>query len=101
MDHLAYQKCLNNLGMGGSTYPFLMVNWLSIVCLVTQLCPTLCDTMNFSPSGSSVLGIFQARLLELVAISFCKAEYSNQLSFFSFFVIFLVVAPWLVMCVFV
>ena len=32
-------------------------------------CPTLCDPMDCSPPGSSVHGIFQARVLEWVAIS--------------------------------
>ena len=31
---------------------------------VTQLCPTLCDPMDCSLPGSSVHGIFQARVLE-------------------------------------
>ena len=30
---------------------------------VTQLCPTLCDPMDCCLSGSSVHGIFQARVL--------------------------------------
>ena len=30
-------------------------------CIVTQLCPTLCDPMDYSPPGSSVHWIFQAR----------------------------------------
>ena len=34
-----------------------------------QSCPTLCDPMNCSPPGSSVHGIFLARILEWVAIS--------------------------------
>ena len=38
------------------------------LCLVTQLCPTLWDPMDCSPSGSSVHGIFQTRILERVAI---------------------------------
>ena len=33
-----------------------------------QLCPTLCGPMDCSPSGSSVLGIFQARILEWIAM---------------------------------
>ena len=37
---------------------------------VTQSCPTLCDPMDCSPPGFSVQGIFQARVLEWVAISF-------------------------------
>ena len=41
------------------------------MCLVTKCgCPTLCDTMNCSPPGSSVYEISQARILEWVAISF-------------------------------
>ena len=42
---------------------------------VSQLCLTLCDPMDCSLPGSSVHGIFQARILERVAISF-----SNSLS---------------------
>ena len=40
--------------------------------LVAQLCPTLCDSMDFNPPGSFVHGIFQARILEWVAISFSR-----------------------------
>ena len=36
---------------------------------VAQSCPTVCDPMDCSPPGSSVHGIFQARILEWVAIS--------------------------------
>jgi len=39
-------------------------------CSITQSCPTLCDSMDCSPPGSSVHGILQARILEWVAISF-------------------------------
>ena len=39
---------------------------------VTQLCLTLCDPMDCSLPGSSIHGIFQARILEWVAISFSK-----------------------------
>ena len=35
-----------------------------------QLCPTLCDPIDSSPPGSSVHGIFQARVLEWGAIAF-------------------------------
>ena len=37
---------------------------------VAQSCLTLSDTMECSPPGSSVHGIFQARVLEWVAIAF-------------------------------
>ena len=39
------------------------------VCSVVQLCLTLCNPMDCSLPGSSVHGIFQARILERVAIS--------------------------------
>ena len=39
-----------------------------------QSCPTLCDPMDCSPPGSSVHGIFQARVLEWVAISFYRGS---------------------------
>ena len=47
--------------------------YLTVCCLVTKLCPTLCDPMGCSPPGSSVHGISQARTLEWVAISFSNA----------------------------
>ena len=37
-----------------------------------QSCPTLCDPMDCSLPGSSVHGIFQARVLEWGAIAFSK-----------------------------
>ena len=39
---------------------------------VAQSWPTLCDLMDCSPPRSSVSGIFQARVLEWVAISFSR-----------------------------
>ena len=41
---------------------------------VAQSCPTLSDPMDCSPPGSSVHGIFQARVLEWVAIAFSKSN---------------------------
>jgi len=41
---------------------------------VAQLCPTLSDPMDCSPPGSSIHGIFQARVLEWDAIAF--SDYS-------------------------
>ena len=41
-----------------------------ITCVKSlQSCPTLCDSVDCSPSGSSSHGILQARILEWVAIS--------------------------------
>ena len=42
--------------------------------LVAQLCLTLWDPMYCSPPGSSVHGIFHARILEWVAISFSRGS---------------------------
>ena len=39
---------------------------------VTQSCPTLCDPMDSSLPGSSIHGIFQARVPEWVAVSFSR-----------------------------
>ena len=41
---------------------------------VAQSCPTLSDPMDCSPPGSSVHGIFQARVLEWVAIAFSERD---------------------------
>jgi len=38
-----------------------------------QSCPTLCDPIDGSPTGSPIPGILQARTLEWVAISFSNA----------------------------
>ena len=38
--------------------------------LATQSCLTLCDPVDCSPSGPSVLEILQARILKRVAFSF-------------------------------
>ena len=42
--------------------------------LVTQSCPTLWNPMNCSPSGSSVHGSLQTRILEWVIISFSRGS---------------------------
>ena len=47
---------------------------LICVCPVAQSCPTVCDPMDCSPPGSSVHGIFQARILEWVAIFFSRGS---------------------------
>ena len=47
---------------------------LSCCVLVAQSCPTLCDPMDYSPPGSSVHGILQARILEWVAMPFSRGS---------------------------
>ena len=47
----------------------LKISWQKVWSEVAQLCQTLCDPMDGSLPGS-IHGIFQARILEWVAISF-------------------------------
>ena len=42
---------------------------IKCVCSIALLCLTLCNPMGYSPPGSSVHGILQARILEQVAIA--------------------------------
>ena len=51
------------------------MKWSEVKCSeVAQSCPTLCDPMDYSLPGSWVHGIFQARVLEWVDISFCRGS---------------------------
>ena len=45
---------------------------------VAQSCPTLGDPMDCSLPGSSVHGIFQARVLEWGAIAFSRKQYMQR-----------------------
>ena len=47
---------------------------LHIESEVAQSCLTLCYRVEYSPPGSSVRGIFEARILEWVAISFSRGS---------------------------
>ena len=62
-------------------------NWDASILLITEFTPphgtlvccapsclTVCDPMDCSPPGSSVHGIFQARVLEWVAISYSRGS---------------------------
>ena len=48
---------------------------LPFSCSVAKLCPTLCNPMDCSQQGSSVHGIFQARILKRIAISFSRGSF--------------------------
>ena len=52
----------------------LSLNYLGCFCVCgcVQSCLTLCDTTDYWQPASSVYGIFQARVLAWVAISFCR-----------------------------
>ena len=45
---------------------------------VAQSCPTLSDPMDYSLPGSSVHGIFQARVLEWGAIAFSTSSLTRD-----------------------
>ena len=45
---------------------------------IAQSCPTLCNPMDCSLPGSFVHGIFQATVLEWIAISFSRGIFPTQ-----------------------
>ena len=49
---------------------YILYLYYNFTWSVAKYCPTLCNPMDCSPPGSSVLGVSQARILEWVAISF-------------------------------
>ena len=51
---------------------------MCVCVLAAQSCLTLCDPMDFSPPGSYVHGILQARILEWVDISFSRGIFPTQ-----------------------
>ena len=63
-----------------NTFESILMRWMKLGPLiqseseVAQSCLTLCDPVECSPSGSSVHGILQARILEWVAISYSRGS---------------------------
>ena len=56
--------------------PHLPLHQIRMLVLVAQPYLTLCDhPMDYSPPGSSVYGVLQARILKWVAIPFCKGSF--------------------------
>ena len=70
------EKQDNRLWAVDSKMPWVV--FLLCVCVCVQSCPTLCDPMDYSPPGSSVHGISQARILERVAISFSRGSSESK-----------------------
>ena len=77
---------------------------------VAQSCPTLSDPMDYGPPGSSVHGIFQARVLEWGAIAFSDiytyicikqinnfglCQYSFLLKFYPLVLALLMIPSWI------
>ena len=53
--------------------------WNSLSHSCVQSCPTLCNPMDYSPPGSLVHGISQARILKWVAISLSRGSSQPRL----------------------
>ena len=73
------QTGLSNWTIQASSFqPMLHSKDCAELCLkvkeieVSQSCPTLCDPVDYSPPGSSIHGIFQARMLKWVAMPSCR-----------------------------
>ena len=67
-------------GVGGNplkdpAIPILGRNMENKVKVKSFSCVQLCDTMDCSPPGSSIHGIFQASILEWVAVSFSRGSF--------------------------
>ena len=68
----------------GLKFNFLTIQNLvfyMVISEVAQLCPTLCNPMDCSLPGSSIHGIFQARVLEWVIISFSRGSSKEYFNF--------------------
>ena len=55
-------------------YIYLHIDIWIVKKLVTQSCPALCDPMDCKSPGFSIRGIFQARILEWVALPFFRGS---------------------------
>ena len=61
---------LTNFCLHSALQPLLFLPSIFILCMCAQSCLTLCDPIDYSPPGSTVHGISQARILERVTISY-------------------------------
>ena len=57
--------------------PHLTVIMACVDAKSLQLCPTLCNPMDYSLAGSSVQGVLQARILEWVAMLSSRASFQH------------------------
>ena len=70
---ISYHRIVSNLCCCFQLMMKISYVWC-VWCSVTKLCPALCYPMHWRPPGSSVHGIFLARILEWVAISFSRGS---------------------------
>ena len=64
----------NSSGIGRWGFCLHGFRVLLLCCAHAQSCLTLCDHMDCNPPRSSVLGIFQARILEWIVIHFMEGS---------------------------
>ena len=64
----------DSLGKNTGVGCHFLLQCMKVKSEVSQLCPTLHDPMDCSPPGSSIHGIFQARVLEWGAIAFSSSN---------------------------
>ena len=64
-------KDLNVFVFNANTYVLCRISAV-LVCMCAQSCLTLCNPMDYSPPGSSVHGIFLAKTLEWITISYFR-----------------------------
>ena len=69
MFSLGNSDCVSPLGYGSGDVLFFFFLEVALSC------QTLCDPVDCGPSGSSIHGILQARILEWVAISFSRGSF--------------------------
>ena len=72
---------ISNLSNESQEYLYLQIKPSKVMSAseVTQSCPTLSDAMDCSLPGSSIHGIFQAKVLEWGAIAFSKGNSTSWL----------------------
>ena len=75
---LAWENFLSSL-LVISPFKFCMCCILESESEVAQSCPTLCDPVDRSLPGSSVHGIFQARVLEWVLYTYLRVYLLRQI----------------------
>ena len=69
-----------NSGTSLAMFPFFWPCRAACICIVRvraqslQSCPTLCNPMDYSPPGSSVHGILQARILGWATMPFSRGS---------------------------
>ena len=60
-----------------------LIQIMEVKVLAAQSCPTPCDPTDYSPPGSSVHGILQARILKWVAVLSSRGASQPKVSYVS------------------